>query len=163
MHFTHKGDFEMNAQRVTPDQSVQHRVGCGSLNIMFDLYLDAASNTAVAFSAEQFDVVIRAAIQKSGMTLRKSFVDAWKSEQEGPASLFFSLEESHVRIETWPEEKHIQGEVQLCNYSKDNAGAARELAERIIKALNPAITQIFFINRGPGPNVAIRQSVWRNR
>ncbi|MDP1707223.1 MAG: S-adenosylmethionine decarboxylase [bacterium] len=131
---------------------------------MFDLYLDTASNSATAFSAETFDRVICGAIRESGMTLRKSFIDAWKSAQEGPASLFYSLEESHVRIETWPEENHVQGEVQLCNYSKDNADAARQLAKRIISALNPATTQVLFINRGPGPNVAVRKSVsCRNR
>jgi len=154
----------MNTSKTaTSDQSVQGRAGCGSLNVMFDLYLDAASNTTVAFSAEHLDVIIRAAITKSGMTLRKSFTDAWKSESEGPASLFYSLEESHVRIETWPEEHHVQGEVQLCNYSKDNAEAARRLAESVIKALNPAATSILAISRGPGPDILVQESVRRKR
>lgn len=154
----------MNTLQVTPTLSADSRAGCGSLNVMFDLYLDAASASEVAFSAEKFDRMICEAIGESGMTLRKSFVDEWKkSVQEGPASLFYSLEESHVRIETWPEEGHVQGEVQLCNFSKNNEEAAQQLAERIITALNPAVAQILYIGRGPGPTAYVRDSTWRTR
>lgn len=138
------------------------RAGCGSLNIMFDLYLDESSNDA-AFSAERFDSILRASIEASGMTLRKAFIDAWASEHSGPASLFYSLEESHVRIETWPEEGHVQGEVQLCNFSKNNEQAARQLSDRIVTTLNPAVSATVVIRRGPGPSMNVLESIVRRR
>ncbi|HVB20080.1 MAG TPA: S-adenosylmethionine decarboxylase [Candidatus Paceibacterota bacterium] len=151
----------MNAQKAT--QLTKGRSGCGSLNIAFDLYLDAVSNSNVAFSAEKLNVVIRKAIKKAGMTLRKSFIDPWESVQEGPATLFYSLEESHVRIETWPAEGHLQGEVQLCNFSKNNEKAAQHLAECIIGSVNPETTQVLFLRRGPGPDLLARELVKRRR
>lgn len=164
MRFTLEERIKMAnvAERVRPAQPAVIRAGCGSLNIMFDLYLDRSS-AAAAFSPKKFDGLIREAIKKSGMTLRKAFLDCWKSEQEGPASLFYSLEESHVRIETWPDENHVQGEVQLCNFSKDNAQATRQLAEHIISGLNPAATEIVFVSRGPGPNLLVQESIRRER
>ena len=144
-------------EAVVPVQLVTGRVGCRSLNVMFDLYLDEQSNNATAFSASIFDAVIRKEIVASGMTLRKYFIDAWESETEGPASLFYSLEESHVRIETWPAERHVQGEVQLCNFSKDNEGAAQGLANCIIAVLNPVLWEKLLIHRGPGTAFHVRE------
>ncbi|MBI5405415.1 S-adenosylmethionine decarboxylase [Candidatus Kaiserbacteria bacterium] len=130
---------------------------------MFDLLLDRKSKRGTAFSPRNLGVLIRAAIREAEMTLRADLLDAWGSKRRGPASLFYSLEESHVRVETWPEHSHVQGEVQLCNFTRDNSRATRHLAEIIIKALNPANMQLLVIMRGPGENLTPVELVTHER
>lgn len=150
-----KEESNENTPRIVP-------VRRGSRNIMFDLHLDKESKCPIAFSAKKFDRIICAAIKDSKMNLRKKFVDVWKTKRSGPASLFYSLSESHVRIETWPERSHVQGEVQLCHYTRNNSKAAMGLAECIIASLNPASTQVQIIDRGPDQNlVPLRSIRWK--
>ena len=128
---------------------------CGSTNVMFDLHLGDESNCRIAFSPGKLDRMIRKAIKQVGMIRRKGLLDVWESRQFGPATSFHSLQESHVRVETWPKESHVQGEVQLCNFSRDNSAAARRLTDIIIKNLQPVTTQIFVITRGPGKKIVV--------
>ena len=130
----------------------------GSTNVMFDLHLNQESNCKVAFSPEKLDRMIRKAIKKVGMIRRKGVLDVWESKHSGPATSFHSLQESHVRVETWPKECHVQGEVQLCNFSRDNSAAARRLADLIIENLKPATTQRLVITRGPGTVLSFQES-----
>ena len=129
----------------------------GSTNVMFDLHLNEKSNCRVAFSPDKLDRMIRKAIRAVRIKRRKGVLDVWESRQSGPATSFHSLQESHVRVETWPKERHVQGEVQLCNFSRDNSAAALRLADLIIKNLKPATTQRLVITRGPGKKVLVMQ------
>ncbi len=145
---SHLRGVKMKKQKVSVPP-VHDQKGRGSTNLMFDLYLDAESNVKLAFSPGRLHWTLRNAIRGVGMTQRKSLLDPWETKLTGPASFFHSLEESHVRIETWPEDMHVQGEVQLCNYSRNNTEATWRLAWFIIDTLNPARGQILPITRGP--------------
>lgn len=143
--------------------AVPAQQGCGSTNVMFDVYLDKASKRSIAFCPEKLDRMIREAIEKSGMIRRTGVLDIWESKRSGPATSFHSLQESHVRVETWPKESHVQGEVQLCNFSRDNSATAKRLAELIIMALNPAVVQLVIVARGPGMVLVLQESIERKR
>ena len=124
--------------------------GNGSILILFDMYLDAMSNRAVAFSPRRFDRTISKSIMQAGMVRRRGMLDVWESMRECPCTSFHSLQESHVRCETWPNEGHLNGEVQLCHYSRDNSEAAREMVQYIVRVLKPAIWTLLIVRRGPG-------------
>lgn len=137
---------------------------CGSTNVMFDLTLDRKSALKIAFCPEVLDQVIIKAIKEAGMERRTGLIDPWETTRRGPASFFHSLQESHVRAETWPDRMHVQGEVQLCNFSRDNSGATRQLAERIIRKLKPKTADLLVIIRGPDKNFDVRSmSVTRSK
>lgn len=137
--------------------------GCGSTSMVFDFYLDKRSQCALAFSPVKFDQVFLEEIENIGMTRRQGALDVWKLEEDyGPATSFHSLEESHVRAETWPEKMHMNGEIQLCNFSRDNSEAAKSFVRNIITRFNPARAQILCIKRGPGVDLEMVKSVkWR--
>lgn len=130
---------------------------CGSTNVMFDCYLDDASSLGVAFNPEKLDLMVQEKIKESGMIRRKGLLDVWESKHRGPCTSFHSLQESHVRLETWPAELHVQGETQLCNYSRDNSGIAIRLTESIVKQLRPHLVYARIIKRGPGPDMSFRE------
>ena len=138
------------------DEEPSARQWCGSTNVMFDLELDKGSAYKIAFSPEKLDQVIIQEIKRAGMERRTGLVDPWENMRSGPSSLFHSLQESHVRAETWPDRMHVQGEVQLCNFSRDNSGTTKRLAERIIKKLKPKTADLLIIVRGPGRNFDVR-------
>lgn len=127
--------------------------GCGSTNVLFDLYFAKVTKHTVAFCPERLDLLIRNAIKGIGMVRRTGVLDVWETREFGPCTSFHSLEESHVRLETWPKEGHVQGEVQLCNFSRDNSVAARRLADIIIQSLEPTIIEIIVVTRGPGKKI----------
>jgi S-adenosylmethionine/arginine decarboxylase-like enzyme len=127
--------------------------GCGSTNVFFDLYFKSVTKHMAAFCPEKLDRLIRNAIAGSGMQRRTGVLDVWETKEFGPATSFHSLQESHVRVETWPKEGHVQGEVQLCNFSRDNSAAARRLADTIIQSLQPTTVEIIVLIRGPGKKI----------
>ena len=136
--------------------------GCGSTNIMFDLYLDKESECSVALDPTKLHRVLRKAIKEIGMIRRTGVLDVWESKHSGPATSFHSLQESHVRVETWPKERHVQGEVQLCNYSRNNALAAKRFTRLVIEYLDPATAYVLCIPRGPGPRLRMSEQIeWK--
>jgi S-adenosylmethionine decarboxylase proenzyme len=48
------------------------------------------------------------------------------------------LAESHVALHTWPELGCVTMDVYVCNYSRNNDEAARELANKITSLFSPA-------------------------
>jgi hypothetical protein len=122
---------------------------CGSTNVMWDCYLDKESNLLLALNPTKLHHAIQEAIGESGMILRTSLLDVWLANHHGPASTFDSLEESHVRSEMWPEVLHVQGESQLCNFSRDNFRITLQLTERIFAMINPELVYAMVIKRGP--------------
>jgi S-adenosylmethionine decarboxylase len=48
------------------------------------------------------------------------------------------LAESHVALHTWPELGCVTMDVYVCNYSRNNDEAARELAKKITALFSPA-------------------------
>lgn len=135
---------------------------CGSTNVMFDAYCASDGNVALLRSPEELQDMIREKIADSGMTWRTGTLDVWP--EHGPScSTWDSLEESHlrsavaavgpslsaVRGETWPQHLHVQGEGQLCNYSRDNSEAALALVKEIVLALRPELAYVQIIKRGP--------------
>jgi len=133
--------------------------GKGSTLIVYDLYLDKDSNSALALSPKILHKEIHSIITKVNMHRRTGVLDVWETKEAGPATSFHSLEESHnrasvvnfARAETWPDELHINGEVQLCNYTRDNAPTVRSLMKLLIEYIQPSTAHLLFIDRGPGP------------
>jgi S-adenosylmethionine/arginine decarboxylase-like enzyme len=54
-----------------------------------------------------------------------------------------------VRVETWPEHGHVNGEVQICNYSQDNRESALALARALLQMLGAKTGEVVVIERGP--------------
>ena len=130
--------------------------------MMFDFYLDEKSNCSIVFSPAALDRILREEVAMIEMTRRTGLLDLWELEHVGPATSFHSLQESHVRVETWPAEFHVNGEVQLCNFSRDNEQPAKRLVRHIIGRLNPATARILCIKRGPGTPLHVSDSVdWK--
>ena len=46
-------------------------------------------------------------------------------------TLFVEIEESHFSIQTWPEWRFVNIDIQVCNYTRDNTLIARRLAARL--------------------------------
>jgi S-adenosylmethionine/arginine decarboxylase-like enzyme len=126
-------------------------VGKGSTLISFDLYLDKESNLKLAFTPQPLHKQIGKWINAVGMKKRRSLLDTWGTIKSGPISSFTSVAESHVRIETWPDELHINGDIQLCNFTKDNSRAAHKLLCFILEEINPWTAYALTCVRGPGP------------
>lgn len=140
----------------------------GSTLIAFDLDFDDESNLSLVFSPEALHAVLGEIISGAQMIAREHLLDVWDTLEHGPATSFRSLQESHIRVvpryphtpngefiraETWTEDHpraHANGEVQLCNYSRDNSEAAWQIVLAIIKISNPASASIMVIERGPG-------------
>lgn len=138
---------------------MKSKKGRGSTLIVYDLYLDKGSNSRVALSPKLLHKEIRNIITEVNMTRRTGILDVWETRETGPATSFHSLEESHNRVsvvnfaraETWPDELHINGEVQLCNYSRDNTNVVQLLVNLLIQHLQPSTAHLLLIGRGPGP------------
>lgn len=125
--------------------------GKGSTVLLFDLYLDEESDHSLALNPTLLHRKLKVCIEKVGMKRRKDLLDEWKSPTEGPMSSFISIEESHLRVETWPDELHLNGDVQLCNFSRDNSGIAADLCLSVIREINPKHAYVLTCVRGPGP------------
>ncbi len=125
--------------------------GKGSILLAFDFVLDDESDVSLVLNPKVFFGALKKAVPESGMTLREGFLDVWENPTSGPMSAFISIAESHIRVETWPDELHVNGEVQLCHYSRDNSKSAVGILERIQEMINPGSGQILRISRGPGP------------
>ena len=126
-------------------------VGKGSTLISFDFYLDKESNLTLAFTPKFLHTWIGKLIDSVGMKKRKRLLDAWETVNRGPLSSFTSVAESHVRIETWPDELHINGDIQLCNFTKDNSRAAENFVTFLLDGINPWAAYTLTCLRGPGP------------
>lgn len=121
--------------------------GIGSTVIHFDVY---GCNERIVGSPQELHSKIRQLIEKAGFTIRAQTLDVWDSLLVGSCTSFFVLAESHVRVETWPERNmHANGEIQICNYSRDNRAHARQLARNIITELNAEKGEVFVLERGP--------------
>ena len=46
----------------------------------------------------------------------------------GAWTAFFMLEESHVSVHTWPDEKTVHCDIFVCNYTRNNSSAARAIS-----------------------------------
>lgn len=128
---------------------------CGSTNVMFDAYCGPDSNLELVRNPTLLQEMIRGKIARSGMTWRTGMLDVWHGEEHPPGSSFDSLEESHVRSETWPQVSHVQGEGQLCNYTRDNSTPTIDLVKDFILELKPEYACIQIIYRGPNKSRSI--------
>lgn len=99
-------------------------------------------------------------IEKHHMKPRAETLDCWKDRKSGPCTSFWTLEESHVlaettaapgrcRAETWPEKGHINTDIQLCNFSKDNRPAAEAFAAELVARCEAKMAYLIAIQRGP--------------
>ena len=153
-----------------------NQLGKGSTLVVYDLYLDRRSNLGIALSPKRLHAELERIIGEVGMFQRMGLLDVWDSEDYGPATSFHSLGESHSRMffcaaaefsraETWPGEQitHVQGEDQLCNFSRNNEDAAKLFACLVIELLKPVSAEILVIYRGPGQSLrpAGPTIIWR--
>lgn len=128
--------------------------GKGSRAIMFDLY---GCDKQVMVNRTSLRKKMIAAISSIGMVIRKTWVDPWEN---GALTFFASLAESHLRFETWPDDDvdgHVNAEVQLCHYSRNNSSRAWKLTQLVIETFQAQSGKIVFINRGPGPDLEVVQ------
>lgn len=142
-----------------------NQLGKGSTLVVYDLYLDEESNLGIALSPRCLHAELERIIGEVGMFQRTGLLDVWESADCGPATSFHSLSESHSRnfcaapefnrAETWPGERitHVQGEDQLCNFSRNNEAAAKLFACLVIERLKPVSAEILVIYRGPGQSL----------
>ncbi|MDE1924653.1 MAG: hypothetical protein KGH79_00515 [Patescibacteria group bacterium] len=144
--------------------------GTGSTMIAFDF---SECDEIINHPAQLRDA-IRAIITRQGLTPRENdFTDTWGSREEGPSTIFIPLKESHIRlwifsgiinrllrlllgmlaffrIETWPDRKnHVNGEVQICNYSRNNRMATAEIVVALAQLLKPKLISLHIFQRGP--------------
>ena len=106
-------------------------MSCGSTTVLLDLWGCSGPLTDGCKVFEQLYGIVR----KHGMRLRTHKLDTWQDNKA--FNLWLSLEESHIQVETWPEEKFIKIMVDLCNYSRDNAQTVRNIALEIQEIFKP--------------------------
>ncbi len=138
--------------------------GVKSLNIMFDLFLDEFGAHSIAFAPRELEKAFYGILIYSKMEIRKSLLDdSWGLEEGGyPASIFFSLAESHGRVETCPEDSMVRGEVELCDHSRDNTATTKEIVRNLVSCLNPSKASFILTFRGPGVDIKqFPKMVWK--
>lgn len=59
----------------------------------------------------------------------------------------YCLKESHICIHTWPENNNLTLDIYLCNYSQDNSGKVRSIANEYVTFFSASIRNEFEINR----------------
>jgi len=59
----------------------------------------------------------------------------------------YCLKESHICIHTWPENNNLTLDIYLCNYSQDNSGKVRAIADEYVAFFKAKIVKEFEINR----------------
>lgn len=52
-------------------------------------------------------------------------------------TMVIALSESHVSLHTWPEDNYVSLDIFVCNYSKNNTPAAKNLYKNIISLFSP--------------------------
>ena len=125
--------------------------GIGSTLIVIDLDGIGTSDPGSLINhPRRIPAAVRRIIQRWGMTPRRSLLDCWQTPQHVPATHFQTLEESHARVETWPERGHANLETQICNFSRNNRRAAEAIALDLIALFQPTKIQVMVIQRGPG-------------
>jgi len=91
-------------------------------------------------TSEELERVIRLACSQSGLTVLGSVSHEFSSPvvgAPGGSTGLILLAESHVAYHTWPELSCVTVDIFVCNYSRDNSTAARELLSVIASALGP--------------------------
>lgn len=96
----------------------------------------------------------------TNLNLFKDFTDAlllrYGLEQVGFSAFVFEnhsftaaycLKESHICIHTWPENNNLTLDIYLCNYSQDNSGKVRSIANEYVTFFGAVIKNEFEINR----------------
>ena len=80
------------------------------------------------------------------MVIRKTGQDQW---EHGAISFILFLAESHVYVETWPENNYIKVHVHICNYTRNNRSKAEKLAADIAKLAGATGVEAWSIQGGP--------------
>lgn len=134
----------------------------GSTLIIIDMYgCNHFAHNPEALHALQLEL-----IEKHGMTPRAEVLDCWVDRTSGPCTSFRTLEDSHVsaesasamsrnRAETWPEKNHINADIQLCNFNKDNRPAAEAFAAEFVERCGAKMAYLMAIQRGPGARMKL--------
>ena len=126
----------------------------GSTVILFDAY----GVNALAQRPHELKQAVRTRIKGLQLTPReRDLLDNHYGDDESASTIFVPLEESHVRlhanffrVETWPEEgNYINGEVQICNYTRDNQYLTYVLFWNIMALLEPKRVEVMSVSRGP--------------
>jgi S-adenosylmethionine decarboxylase proenzyme len=73
-------------------------------------------------------------VAKNNLTM---VAKAQHSFSDGGYTCIIALAESHISVHTWPLEGYITLDVFVCNHSKDNTSAARNLFDSIINYFSP--------------------------
>ena len=134
------------------------KVGKGSTMVKFNLQ----GCNLLANAPEKLLETVRSIISARLLVPREiNLLDSWGTAAQGACTVFVPLEESHVRVsvrspeqfvrcETWPDRNnYIDGEIQLCNYTRDNRILTRELFKDLRAALDPQHGSYIVIECGP--------------
>lgn len=109
------------------DRMVSHG---GYTRIQLDLFKCGGPLRSVHLCAR----AVRKIIEDHGMTIRKVLKDPFgENAHNAPYMLIFTLAESLIVIETWPEIGMVKVIVDLCHFSQNNAKRARLIAAEIVK------------------------------
>ena len=125
-------------------QKIKTPLSYGSTAVHLDLWGCSGPLTEGATLFEHLCGIVK----KYDMRLRTHSLDIW--EENKAFNLWLSLQESHIQVETWPEESFVKVTVDLCNYSRDNSQRVRDIAREIQELFKPTgKIQVTEIVRGP--------------
>lgn len=91
-------------------------------------------------------------IQLLGQMIRNFWSTLWLRSTNRAATIFYVLAESSVAIETWvgkDEQRYINMRIHICNFTRDNRQRAEQLAQTLVRLLDPKQEEIVPIQCGP--------------
>lgn len=139
----------------------EQKPGKGSTIVLIDLY---GCREDVVTNPTRLHHTVRSLIDKAQLTAREASLDVWETPHAGPSTSYHTLAESHVRAsaagdaasfaraEAWTErqyDRHVNAEIQVCNYNRVNTHLPRDMAFMLAQELNAQWWQYMVIQRGP--------------
>ncbi|QQG45245.1 MAG: S-adenosylmethionine decarboxylase [Candidatus Sungiibacteriota bacterium] len=103
-----------------------------NLHIRLDLHNCRADPTYLTHA--EMEVVILELVRAAGLTVRRSLLDQFGGDGYNH---LISISESHVVIDTSPEERFVLIDIVTCNFTRDNFEKARDLAKRLVALFRP--------------------------
>jgi S-adenosylmethionine decarboxylase proenzyme len=124
------------------------------LHILAEFH-DCACAPALLREAAALEATALAACRNAGLTVvAQVFHDFGTAHQPAGATGAIVLAESHLAVHTWPELGAVTADLYVCNFSRDNRGAAETAFLALEKAFHPGRTVRRDVLRG-GPEVPL--------
>lgn len=126
------------------------------LHILAELH-DCSCAPALLLRADALRHLCLEACTAAGLTVvAQVFHEFGTPQQAAGATGAVVLAESHLAVHSWPELRAVTVDLYVCNFSRDNRGAAHAAFRALVDAFAPRYTVRRDVERGARPPQAQR-------